>query len=84
MDDQKQKSDALLFSDNTDGCLITGAPCLASGAEIEVAEEDGTSGSVSGVQPLQQTVRKSIIPVRDRFTSRPVWRYRILLLIRIL
>ena len=30
------------------GALITGAPCLASGAEIEVAEEDGTSGSVFG------------------------------------
>ena len=30
------------------GALIIGAPCLASGAEIEVAEEDGTSGSVFG------------------------------------
>lgn len=30
------------------GALITGAPCLAAGAEIEVAEEDGTSGSVFG------------------------------------
>ena len=30
------------------GALITGAPCLASGAEIEMAEEDGTSGSVFG------------------------------------
>lgn len=37
MDDSKQKSNALLFTDDTGRCLITGAPCLASGDNGETS-----------------------------------------------
>lgn len=74
MDDSKQKSNALLFTDDTGRCLITGAPCLASGDNGETSvfgsSDTNADDEVSDLSGEGQIHKPASLNAPD-FTSDP-------------